>query len=119
MDPVSRAQLEIVPQNRHKIDPTTGTATQFKPGNRANPGGRPKKARVTKIYEKIFASAKNRKEIEQAILETLLSRRMSGVLLLREAAERIEGKVTQELEVNVMEQLTDEQLKERLEAKLA
>ena len=41
-----------MPQNRHKTgfrgpSPDVGKATQFKPGNRANPGGRPKKTKIT------------------------------------------------------------------------
>ena len=41
-----------MPQNRQRTGfrgphPNVGKATQFKPGNRANPGGRPKKTKLT------------------------------------------------------------------------
>lgn len=119
MDPVSKAQLEVVPQKRHQIDPATGKATQFKPGNRANPGGRPKKAQITKIYEEIFANKTSREEIKDAVEMTLKSGRMAGVLLLREAAERLEGKVSQEMEITGLTAMTDEELTKRVAAKLA
>ena len=115
MDPISKAMLEVVPQKRHKIDPACGIATQFKPGQSGNRSGRPKKAYVTKIYEKILRNAKNRKEIEQAIFETLKSGHMAGVLLLREAAERTEGKVTQEIDLNTtLQVMSDEELHKKL-----
>jgi hypothetical protein len=117
MDPVSRAQLEVVPRKRHIIDPATGVNTQFKKGNPG--GGRPRKNHITKIYEKILKNAKNREEIEQAIFETLKSGRMAGVLLLREAAERTEGKVSQEVEVSGnITMISDEELRLKLVEKL-
>src|SRR5215469_3833713 len=44
-----------MPQNRHKTgfrgpSPDVGKATQFQPGNRANPGGRPKRRPMTDAY---------------------------------------------------------------------
>src|SRR5271166_2519483 len=118
MDPVSRAQNET-PEKRRLLygghDPSIGAKTQFQPGKSPNPGGRPKKQRITKIYEKILRSAKNREEIEKAIFETLKSGRMAGVLLLREAAERTEGRVTQPVEVTgTVHSFSDQELDARL-----
>ena len=44
-----------MPGNRHRTgfrgpSPDVGKATQFQPGNRANPGGRPKRKLVTEAY---------------------------------------------------------------------
>jgi hypothetical protein len=122
MDPVSKAQSET-PQKRRLLygghDPSIGRATQIKPGEVRNPGGRPRKQRITKIYEKILRSAKNRKDIEESILATLTSGKMAAVLLLREAAERTEGRVTQEIELSgSIQALSDEELTKRITAKL-
>lgn len=121
MDPVSKAQLEVVPHKRHKIDPACGIATQIKPGEVRNPGGRPKKARLTRIYERIVRQAKNQKELEQAIVSTITSvskfghMSMAGVLLLREMAERTEGKITQEIDINAnLQIMSDEELQAKL-----
>jgi|ERR1700685_734145 len=90
------------PQKKHgfgyTVDPSVGKATQIQPGEVRNPGGRPKKTPITEIYERIFADSGNLELIEAAILKTILSGRMGSVLTLKEAAERIEGKVVQAME---------------------
>jgi len=48
-----------MPQKQHKTgfrgpSAEVGKATQFKPGNRANPGGRPKKRAITSALEKLL-----------------------------------------------------------------
>ena len=53
-------------------------------GVSGNPGGRPKKNHITRIYEKVLAKGENRKELEADIMAMLHSRRMVSVLLLRE-----------------------------------
>lgn len=52
------------------------------------------------MFERVLAKPNNRKEIEDSILEELKRRGMAKVLLLREMAERTEGKVTQEISVD-------------------
>lgn len=70
----------------------------FKPGQSGNPSGRPKKTPITSIYEKIFDDPANLEKIEKSILATILAGRMGSVLTLKEAAERLEGKVKQGME---------------------
>lgn len=52
------------------------------------------------MLENIFENRTHFDEIQDSMALTLKSGRMAGVLLLREAAERLEGKVTQEIQVD-------------------
>jgi hypothetical protein len=94
VDPVSKAQ-NSTPTGKKVF------GKPFQKGQSGNPGGRPKKLRITKMYEKILANPAKRKEIEEALFDTMKSRRMAGVLMIREAAERTEGKVVEEVNMNV------------------
>jgi hypothetical protein len=99
MDPVSRAQSENTQDSRLA---RFGDKLQkpWPKGVAQNPGGRPKKPRITRIYQRILANQDNRLGIEQAIINTLTGdSRMAAVLMLREMAERTEGRVTQSIEV--------------------
>jgi hypothetical protein len=109
MDPVSKAQSDTGNSARYRgLKP-------FKPGQSGNPAGRPKKAPITKIFEKIFRNAKNRRDIEKSILKIMLEGKMASVLMLREGAERIEGKVTEKLEVTgEINKLSDADLAEKI-----
>lgn len=100
------------PQNRYKggfrggIEATR--ATQFKPGNRANPGGRPKKKPITEMFEKILSDTGNMELVARAVMETLESKGMAKVLLLDKMADRVEGKVKDELELSVKDGLAEQ-----------
>ena len=100
MDPVSRAQAEnstLTAPQPHRLAPY-----QWQKGVSGNPNGRPKKASyVTRMYNRVLRKSKNRQEIETGLLETLTSKGMAKVLLLREMAERTEGKVAQEQDINL------------------
>lgn len=76
------------------------TGKGFMPGQSGNPGGRPKSKPVTEILEELFDS-ENKEFIKQQLLQLLGGKSaIAKVLLLEKAAERIEGKVTQTVEIN-------------------
>lgn len=80
---------------------------RFKPGQSGNAGGRSKKKPLTELYERILADPKNIAAIEKAVTKVLLKGNMAMVLLLREMAERVEGKVTQPIEASVTMNLAE------------
>ena len=73
----------------------------WKPGQSGNPSGRPKKKPITEIYERILADEGKKAAIQAAVEGLLTGSRMATILTLREVAERIEGKVKDEVDVNV------------------
>jgi Family of unknown function (DUF5681) len=106
MDPVSRAQNSEPSEKRRSV------GRPFPKGVSGNPGGRPKKLHITKMYEKILANSVNRKEIQESLMQILTGGRMASVLMLREMAERTEGKIAQTLDVEVSGHVTLEQVAE-------
>jgi hypothetical protein len=108
MDAISR-----VANNEKQLGGCTGKG--FMPGKSGNPSGRPKKLAVSEVFEEILKDPATREQIKQQTIQTLTSRGMAGVLLLREVAERLEGKVTQGIELSgSISTMTDEQVDERL-----
>jgi Family of unknown function (DUF5681) len=71
---------------------------RFKPGQSGNPGGRPKKKPITELYEGILDDPKAMARARMAIVKTLSRSDMAMVHLLKEIADRIEGKVSQSIE---------------------
>ena len=97
MDPVSRAQ-QGNKGNSTSFKP--GHPHRFAPGISGNPSGRPKTAYITKRWSRLFRKRAVQKEVDEITMDILRQRRMSAVLLLREIMERLEGKVTQEVEIS-------------------
>lgn len=113
MDPVSKALLINDNATPRRLGGITGKG--FMPGVSGNPKGRPKKKPITEIFEELLAETGAREQIKKRIRATMTERGMAGVLLLKEAAERIEGKVSQEIELNAtIAALSDEEIAERL-----
>lgn len=93
-----------MPEKRHKSgfrgpSPDVGKATQFKPGNNANPGGRPKRKIITELYlqslNEICESDKAKRTYAQILVANMVSRALKGVDAVRavkEITDRVEGK---------------------------
>lgn len=112
MDPVSKAQFGA--GNSEKSGKRKVFGRPFQKGQSGNPLGRPKKKPVTAMFEELFDDGTARAEIKKRMRKTLTEKGMAGVLLLREGAERVEGKVADV--VNVSGELRIS-LEEVLEAK--
>ena len=89
----------------------------WKPGQSGNPGGRPKKKPITELYEQLLNDGATVKAIRAAILRNFKSGKTAFVPLLREIADRVEGKVTQPIDAKVTEvtQLTDDELRNEIQ----
>jgi hypothetical protein len=100
MDPVSRAQTGQESPGLRAVARGYGVATRWRKGQTGNPKGRPKKLQITRIFEKILSKPANRRQIQESLMKILVKGGMAPVLLLREMAERTEGKVAQEISVD-------------------
>lgn len=102
MDPVSRAQ-SVQGNAQPTRRPGGVTGKGFMPGRSGNPGGRSKKKHITELFERVLENKENIKEIEASVMETLKARGMAKVLMLREMAERTEGKIDQGIALSGLE----------------
>jgi hypothetical protein len=64
------------------------------------------------LYEEVITDPAVREAVKQQIISTMTSRGMAGVLERREAADRVDGKVTQSVAMEVTGKLTLEQVLE-------
>ncbi len=109
-----------MPQKRDKNgfrgpSPDVGKSTQFKPGNRANPGGRPHKKPVSSALEELIDEATARK-IAATLIKQACRADRNGIAAAKEIIDRLEGKAVQVIEADVREQITtmtDEELRAR------
>jgi len=102
-----------MPQNRHKTgfrgpSPDVGQTTQFKPGNRANPGGRPKWAPLSQACRELLAAPvpddSEGRTYAEAIAETLAHKALAGdIRAAQEIADRAEGRARQSVEIQSAE----------------
>lgn len=93
MDPVQRAQNSDVSGPKRFGRP-------FVKGQSGNPGGRPKRLHFSKLCEKIVKSRDGKELLLKTMQSILKKEGMAAVLLMREMAERTEGKVTQGVELS-------------------
>jgi hypothetical protein len=94
-------------QNRKKGLPKEAEPFKFKPGQSGNPGGRPKKTPLTDLYRELVDDPEVLDEIRNSVRQMVKSGRMVGMLQLKEMAERVEGKVKQQIEAEVTVNLAD------------
>ena len=105
------------PQKRHKTgfrgpSPDVGKATQFQPGNQANPAGRPKimwfREELRAGLAELVPGDKRRRSFMQKIRETLLQAAAKGDLRSIESImDRIDGKPTQAIAVDSKVEVSD------------
>jgi uncharacterized protein DUF5681 len=88
----------------------------WQPGQSGNPGGRPKKKPITELYEQLLSDRATLNAIRTAILRNIKSHKTALVPLLREMADRVEGKVTQPIDATVSDfsHWTDEEIQSEL-----
>ena len=90
-----------MPQNRHKTgfrgpSPEVGKATQCKPGESGNPGGRPKSKPITDLLRELLEEDP---QMARDIAKKLLQLAKKGSLgHFKEMTDRIEGPVVQQQE---------------------
>lgn len=102
MDEVSKAQLAVIPRLPDGRWPK---------GVSGNPRGRPPGPNpATEMYKEIYADPDVRERVKQEIIRTMTSKGMAGVLERREAAERVEGKVVQQVAMDIHATLTLEEV---------
>lgn len=85
----------------------------WQPGQSGNPSGRPKKKPVTEIFEQILADPEKQEQVAASVFKLMTSGRMAAVMLLNSAADRLEGKISQPVEVSGELKLTLAQRMER------
>ena len=91
-----------MPANRQKTgfrgpSPNVGKATQFKPGESGNPGGRPKAILSYWLrYELEALDSETQQEVARKIAQVLIQKALAGdVKAIQVIAERVEGKPVQ------------------------
>lgn len=68
---------------------------------------------MSALYEEILSDPTTRAAVKAQMIATMTGRGMAGVLERREATDRTEGKVKDELVVSDLRDLPDDELEER------
>jgi Family of unknown function (DUF5681) len=114
-----------VPQNRHKSgfdgpSPDVGKATQFKPGQSGNPGGRPKSRIITEAYNRELVkpandNSKPRTKLEQ-VAQAQVKRALKGdTRAAKEITDRVEGTAVQSVQISGQTDITAGRSTEEME----
>lgn len=76
-------------------------ANKWRPGQSGNPSGRPKKKPITEMFEQMLATDEDFASVRDAVKKVFFQKSgIAKVMLLKDMAERLEGKVAQPVEVN-------------------
>lgn len=94
----TRKKVKLTPQME---------SVKWKPGQSGNPNGRPKKKPITEMYERLLQEPEFVAQVEKSIRAMVQSGRMVGQLQLKEMAERVEGKVTQPVDIELSVSLSE------------
>lgn len=101
MPPDETLQPENTPENTRQTLPPEMEARKWQPGQSGNPGGRPKKKPVTDLFEELMSDPELVAGFKSAIARSIMKGGMAGVMYMKEAADRLEGKVTQPIDAEV------------------
>ncbi len=91
------------------------TGKGWLPGQSGNPSGRPKSKPITDMLRPIFEDPETVDLIRANVKKTLTDKGMAGVILLSHIADRLEGKMPEEVNINDCRNMTDEELEKKLE----
>lgn len=95
-------------KNKKRTLPKEAEPYKWKPGQTGNAGGRPKKKPITEMFEKMLEDAETHDSIANAMLKIFSERSgIAKVMLLKDMADRVEGKVSQPIEGDLTVTLAD------------
>lgn len=89
------------PQNRRPALTPEMEARKWQPGQSGNPNGRPKKKPITDLFEELMSDPELVAQFKTAIANSIKKGGMAGVMYMKEAADRLEGKVTQPIDAEI------------------
>lgn len=94
----------------------SGLRPPWPKGVSGNPNGRPKSKPISDMLRPIFDDPNLVAEIRANVSKTLRTKGMAGVILLNHIADRLEGKVPDELQIKDLRDMSDEELEKEIEA---